>query len=75
MRTTLDIDDDVLELARGVAHYRKQSVGKVISDVFRRNLQSAENEAIRNGVRIIHRPRDAATVTLEVVNRLRDDLQ
>lgn len=56
MRTTLNLDDDVLEIARSLASRRQQSLGKVISDIFRKNLPSVSHEPIRNGIRIIHRP-------------------
>ena len=38
MRTTLDIDDDVLRLVKDVAAARKQTAGKVISDLAREAL-------------------------------------
>lgn len=38
MRTTLSIDDDVLEAARKLAEARRPSVGQVVSDLMRRGL-------------------------------------
>lgn len=38
MRTTVSIDDDVLEAARKLAVARGQSLGKVVSDLMRRGL-------------------------------------
>ncbi len=38
MRTTLDIDDDVLAAAEGLASAQKMTVGKVISDLARKAL-------------------------------------
>lgn len=35
MRTTLDIDNDVLQLAKEIAAARRQTAGKVISDFAR----------------------------------------
>jgi hypothetical protein len=78
MRTTLNIDDDIVEVARSLAAHRHHSIGKVISDMARRGLQSAgiekKSESIRNGIRIIQRPSHTSAVTLEMVNRLRDEL-
>jgi hypothetical protein len=38
MRTTVAIDDDVLEAARKLAVARDQPLGKVVSDLMRRGL-------------------------------------
>jgi hypothetical protein len=73
MRTTLDIDDDILEIARGMAAHRRQSLGKVMSEMFRKNLQVSGTQKFRNGVEVIQRPGKATPVTLEIVNQLRDE--
>jgi hypothetical protein len=41
MRTTLDVDDDVLDAARALAAERRVSIGKVLSDLARRALRPA----------------------------------
>jgi hypothetical protein len=41
MRTTLNIDDDVLQAAREIAKRERRSVGAVISDLIRKALESA----------------------------------
>lgn len=38
MRTTLDVDDDVLATAKGIARDRGVSLGRVVSDLARRGL-------------------------------------
>ena len=38
MRTTLDIDDDVLAAARGLARQQKRTAGEVISSLARQAL-------------------------------------
>lgn len=40
MRTTLEIDDDVLEAARSVAMAEDKSIGKALSDLVRKGLES-----------------------------------
>lgn len=70
----MDIDEDVLELAKALAVHRKQSIGKVISNLCRKNLKNDRSAPTRNGLRIIHRDEKAAPVTMEVVNRLRDEV-
>ena len=74
MRTTLAIDDDVLEAARDLAQREKRTIGEVISSLSRQALRrTAEPSVSPTGVpRLPLRP-DARPVTLEMVNRLRDD--
>ena len=76
MRTTLAIDDDVLEAARGLATLEQRSLGEVVSDLARRGLQraTARGKATRrNGVPLLQSPTPLKPVTMELVNRLRDD--
>ena len=74
MRTTLDIDEDVLETARELAAMQRVSIGKVISELARRSLRrSTASTEMRNGVPLLSPSKGAQVVTLEVVNRLRDD--
>jgi hypothetical protein len=74
MRTTLDIDEDVLETAKELAAMQRVSIGKVISELARRSLrQTTESTVMRNGVPLLSPRKGAQVVTMEVVNRLRDD--
>lgn len=74
MRTTLAIDDDVLAAARHIADAQDKTVGEVISDLARRALTPAvDSVETRNGIRLLPGRAGAAPVTLEMVNRLRDD--
>ena len=77
MRTTLAIDDDVLAAARHLAERQSKSIGEVISALARQGLQGGmprKTPAVRNGVPLLPRRKDAAPVTLDLVNRLRDEL-
>lgn len=74
MRTTLTIDDDVLEVARDLASRQRRSIGEVISELARRALRPvAEPPVTRNGILLLPRRENASPVTLELVNKLRDD--
>ena len=42
MRTTLNIDDEILEAAKSIADERSVSVGAVLSDLARRGLQPTD---------------------------------
>ena len=39
MRTTLDIDDDILQVVKDLARERRQSLGKTLSALARQSLQ------------------------------------
>ena len=74
MRTTLTIDDDILDAARELASRQNKSIGEVVSELARRALRPAVSEvATAGGVPLLPVRADARTVTLEMVNRLRDD--
>jgi len=53
MRTTLDIDADVLELAKGLANGHKMSVGRVVSDLARRGAETPIRLIEKNRVYVI----------------------
>ena len=74
MRTTLDIDEDVLSAAKELAQMRGSTAGKVLSELARIGLRPAAPGAVRNGVPVLP-PRDAGAPrpTMRLVNRLRDD--
>jgi hypothetical protein len=73
MRTTLDIEDDVLLAARAIARQRGVSMGKVLSTLARQALTQQPLATTRHGVPLFPVRSDARPVTLELVNRLRDE--
>jgi hypothetical protein len=73
VRTTLDIDDDVLEAARDLAQNRRKTTGQVISDLARQALAPTGRQAVRNGVPLLPRRRGGPKPTMKLVNRLRDE--
>jgi len=74
MRTTLAIDDDVLEAARAPAAQQRRPAGDVASDLARRALHQPAAQMERNGVPLLPVSQPMARVTLDVVNALRDAL-
>lgn len=75
MRTTLAIDDDVLAAAKGLASLQRKSIGEVISALARQALQpQTPGHATRNGVPLLQTQTGTMPVTLEMVNKLRDEL-
>ncbi len=73
MRTTLDIDDDVLQAAKELGLARKKTTGKVLSDLARKSLEPKTSHKMRNGVPVIpHRP-GAPLITNADVRRWLDE--
>ncbi len=79
MRTTLDIDDDVLAAARERARLEGRSIGATLSALARAGLRSPRGNAppaahepvARYGIAPI--PSRGGVVTDEVIDRLRGD--
>ena len=77
MRTTLDIDDDVLRAAKDLARREKKTAGKIISELVRRALgaiparPAAREPKALYGVRPF--PRRGGIVTNESIDKLRQD--
>ena len=70
----MDLDDDVLQAARELAASRKTTIGRVISELARRSLlPPVEAGRMRNDVPLLARRADTCVVTMETVNRLRDE--
>ena len=73
MRTTLTLDDDVLMAARAIAERERRTIGAVISDLARKSLSDRPTYKTRNGIPLLNKRPGSAPVTLEFVNRLRDE--
>jgi hypothetical protein len=73
MRTTVDIEEDVLAAAKEIAGRRGVSIGRVLSDLARQALSQRDAPATRNGVPLFPVQPGAGIVTLELVNKLRDE--
>jgi hypothetical protein len=75
MRTTLDIDDDVLSAVKELAEMRRKTAGQLISELVRDALIPRRHYKERNGVPIIQRPPGTPRriVTTADVRRLQED--
>lgn len=77
MRTTVDIDDDILIAAKALARRRKKTTGAVLSELARRGLNSAPDTAGNEEGESFYGfqpwPKRGKPVTNELINRLRDD--
>jgi hypothetical protein len=73
MRTTLDIDEDVLQAAKELAALHKSTTGKIVSKLVRQALHPpVASPKSRNGVPLLPARPGERPVTLEDVNRIRD---
>jgi hypothetical protein len=72
MRTTLNIDEDVVAAARELAAGEHRSLGSVISELARRGLTPARVEAA-GGLPVIRVPPGAPAITPEMVRRALDE--
>ncbi len=74
MRTTLNIDDNVLRAAKELAAQRGITTGEMLSELARKALKPAESPAeLRSGVPLLPPRDDARPVTLAAVNALGDE--
>jgi hypothetical protein len=75
MRTTLDIDEDVLQAAKELAAAKGRTAGQTLSELARAGLNPARRPSRnRNGVPLLPaRPAGAARPTMKRVNELRDE--
>ena len=75
MRTTLDVDEDVLQAAKELAALRGTTAGKILSELARRGLHRERPETpLRNGVPLMPRQSPGTPkMTLRRVNELRDE--
>ena len=74
MRTTLDIDEDVLQAAKELASAHGLTAGQALSALARKGLAPTRAGSMRNGVALLpRRPRGAARPTMKRVNELRDE--
>ena len=75
MRTTLNLDDDVLLAVKEIASLSGRTAGQVLSELARAALSTSRAGGVeRNGVPVLELTPDAGLVTPEIVESLRDDL-
>jgi hypothetical protein len=73
MRTTLTLDDDILELAARQAKLRGVSLSKTVSDLLRRGLSSPTPSRNKGGIVVFQLPCDSPAVTTEEVRRIESE--
>lgn len=75
MRTTLEIDDDVIEAARALSRRKSQGLGRTISELARKGLAPDHTATIEleDGIPVWTHGPDAIPVTTELVRSLLEE--
>ena len=73
VRTTLNIEDDVLFAVKQFSRERHESAGHLISELVRQALLPKSSGHARNGVPLFPVKPGAKVVSMDLVNRLRDE--
>ncbi len=74
MRTTLNLDDDALQVAKALAAREQCSLGAVVSEMIRRSVEpNAVEGKERNGIPLFPVSAKAKLVTPEIIAELLDE--
>jgi hypothetical protein len=73
MRTTLEIDDDLLGAARHLARQQGVTLGQVVSELARQSLAATAPLKVRNGATLFVPKASAPKPGLRIVNQLREE--
>ncbi|HVT05501.1 MAG TPA: CopG family transcriptional regulator [Thermoanaerobaculia bacterium] len=72
-RTTLQIEDDALRVAKVHASRHRLTLGQAVSELVRQAADRPLVTDARNGLRLVHLSRRSPKVTTALVGKLRDD--
>ena len=72
MRTTLSLDDDVLEIAKDYAAVKNLSLGAAVSDLVRKGIKAPVPIRMVNGLAVFDLPPGSPIVTSERVKEILD---
>jgi CTP:molybdopterin cytidylyltransferase MocA len=70
MRTTITLDDDIVELVVRHAKLRRMSLGRTVSELVRRGLRASTPAVAAHGLVMFQLPGDSPTVTTGEVRRI-----
>jgi hypothetical protein len=74
MRTTLNLDEDVMEAARALAHAERRPLGQVVSELARRGLAPLETRlGEEDGFPVFAVGRGAPAITSDMVEAAMDE--
>ncbi|MGA2185876.1 MAG: CopG family transcriptional regulator [Bryobacteraceae bacterium] len=73
MRTTLDLDENLVQIARQLAQQRGMTIGRVVSELALESLEPKASAKLRNGVPLFAPRSGTRKPHLKLVNELRDE--
>jgi hypothetical protein len=73
MRTTLTLDDDVVDIVKDYAAVKNLSMGAAVSDLVRKGIKAPLPIRMVNGLYVADIPADSPVVTAERVKELMDE--
>ncbi len=74
MRTTVNIDEDILCAAKDISEREGRSTGQVLSDLARIGLEKSKGPVKkRNGIPVFPK-KSEKVVTMQFINQLRDEM-
>lgn len=74
MRTTLTLEDDVIEMARRHARRRRITLGKAVSDLIRKGVRRPLVTVEGNGLKVARLAEGSPAIKSEQVVKLLDEL-
>lgn len=70
MRTTINLDDDIASVVKRYAANRSIALGKAVSELVRRGINTTRPTRIVNGLLVVDLPPDSPQVTTSRVREL-----
>ena len=74
MRTTLNLDDDVMEMVREYSEARSVALGKAASELVRKGFSTPTPTRIVNGLVVFVIPPDSPRITAEKVHQIQSEM-
>lgn len=75
MRTTLVLDDDVLQEIRAYAQNHEITLGKAVSELVRRGLYAPLQTRVINDFHVVELPLGSPRVSIERVRKLQEETE
>ena len=75
MRTTLNLDDDVLQMVREYSEARSLALGKAASELVRKGFATPTPTHMLNGVVVFDLPPGSPAVTTEQIKAIESELE
>ena len=75
MRTTINLDDEIVGIVKQYAESRAVSLGKAVSELVRRGISASRPTRTVNGLLVFDLPADSPRVTARMIRELEAEEQ